>query len=564
MSATRGLLQRRPNLTGRIALTALIALSTACCGKPTAPDRPANQPPKPANEASKPATAPRTGKSLFQLPHVTLVAVTDWQAKLKPCGCTLDLQRGGVERLAYWLGQTRAQDDSVLVVHAGSLIQDDEPHNSPATQAQFALRLDAFAKALGQMQVSAVALSRWDLAAGGEAAIKAYAALQASLRAPILALTAVPGLQVQKTHLQRSNSGVQVGLVAVDPLDAADDAARASLVSAQVAELRQQGAQVVVALANTGLRGARKLARQVKGLDVIVVGQLDAKTDPSLDLEREGEVLLVHATRHGAWAAALTLVPDGGGTWSEASQHLPGEAEALQTRLDAAQKHLRDLKARGSLSVERAMPLYQAQINDLQQRIAAAKAARLQPLPAGRLAAYRVVGLDWSAPTDPQLAALVAAYDAEVSKVAEKLASQPLAAKPGQASYIGQAECLSCHEDASGFAKANPHAAAWKTLQDVAKTKDLDCVACHTTGWAQPGGSAFANVEKFKDVQCEACHGPGSLHAADPEKPDLLAKADAKACGQCHTQQHSPRFAYEPYARQLIVPGHGQPLAKKP
>ncbi len=381
-------MQRRPNLTGRFALTALIALSTACCGKPAAPDRPLNQPPELAQAAAKPATAPRTGKSLFQLPHVTLVAITDWQAKLKPCGCTLDLQRGGVERLAYWLSQTRVQDDSVVVVHAGSLLQDDEPHSSPATQAQFALRLEAFSKAIGQMQVSAVALSRWDLATGGEAAITAYADLQASLRGPILALTPVPGLQAQKIHLQRSASGVQVGLLAVDPLDAADDAARAALVSVQVAELRKQGAQVVVALANTGLRGARKLARQVKGLDVIVVGQLDAKTDPSLDLEREGEVLLIHATRHGAWAAALTLVPDGGGSWSEASQHLPGEAEALQTRLEAAQKHVRDLKARGSLSVERAMPLYQAQINDLQQRIAAAQAARQQPLPAGRLAAY--------------------------------------------------------------------------------------------------------------------------------------------------------------------------------
>lgn len=558
--------RRAPALAARCALAASLVLSTACCGKPATPERgvaaaPAAAPPPAPSPA---ATASRTGKGLLQLPHVTLVAVTDWQAKLKPCGCTLDLQRGGVERLGHWLAQTRRQDDSVVVVHAGSLLHDDDAHDTPATQAQFALRIQTFAQALGQLGVSAVALSRWDLAQGGEAAVQAYAALARALRGPLLALGPAPGLTPQRAWLQRSASGVQVGVVAVDPQDASDDAGRAGLVGAEVAELRRQGAQVVVVLANTGLRGARKLARQVKGIDVVVVGQLDAKTEPSLDLEREGEVLLVHATRHGAWAAALTLVPDGGGSWTEASQHLPGEAEALQARLDAAQQHLRDLKQRGSLSVERALPMYQAQITDLQQRIAAARAAVRQPLPAGRLAAYRLVGLQWSAPTDPQLAALVAGYDAEVGKVAEKLAAQPLPAKPGEAHYLGQTACLDCHEDAGDFAQRNPHAGAWKTLQDVAKTRDLDCVACHSTGWGRPGGAAFANIERFKDVQCEACHGPGSLHAADPDKPGLIGKGDERACAVCHTQQHSPRFAYEPYARRLRVPGHGQPAAAKP
>lgn len=547
-------------------LAVSVALATACCGKQTpASPAPPTLPPvaaktAPAPVAPEPAAMPRMGKTLLQLPHVTLVAVTDWQATLKPCGCTLDLQRGGVERLAHWLQGQRKQDDSVLVVHAGSLLQDEEPHSSPAKLAQLQLRREVFGKALKQLQIAAVALSRWDLAQGGQTVAAAYQTLETA----VLTLTPAPGLKTRKSLLIKTASGVQVGLLAVDPADGVEDAARHTLVAAEVQSLRQQGAQLVVALANTGLRAGRKLARQVAGLDVIVVGQLDAKTEPSLDLDREGDVLLMHSTRHGAWAAALTLVPEGGGSWQEASQFLPDQAESLRSRIAVAKKHLEDLKGRASLSIERALPMYQAQLDDLAARLRAAEGAAKLELPAGRLGAYRSVGLDWSAPTDAQVAALVAAYDAEVVKVAEKLASVPVPAKAGQASYIGQAECLGCHESAEPFAKANPHAKAWKTLQDGARTRDLDCVPCHTTGWGQPGGAAFANVMKYKDVQCEACHGPGSFHAADPEQAGLLTPANAKACAPCHSPEHSPRFAFDLYVRQLKVAGHGQPAAAKP
>ncbi len=491
---------------------------------------------------------------------MTLVAVTDWQATLKPCGCTLDLQRGGVERLAHWLELQRKQDDSLVVVHAGSLLQEDEPHTSPAKLAQVELRREVFGQALKQLQLSAVALSRWDLAQGGATVAAAYQKLEAV----VLTLSPAPGLQTRKSLLVKTASGVTVGLLAVDPADAPEDLARHQLVGAEVQVLRQQGAQLVVALANTGLRAGRKLARQVKGLDVVVIGQLDPKTEPSLDLDREGDVLLLHATRHGAWAAALTLAPEGDGSWQEASQFLPDQAEALRGRIAVASKHLLDLKGRASLSIERALPMYQAQLDDLAARLKAAEGAANQELPAGRLGAYRSVGLDWSAPTQPQLAALVAAYDAEVVKVAEKLASTPLPPKAGQASYVGQAECLGCHEGAAAFAKQNPHAKAWKTLADGARTRDLDCVPCHTTGWGKPGGAAFANVAKFKDVQCEACHGPGSQHVEDPEQAGLLTPANANACAPCHSPEHSPRFAFDLYVRQLKVLGHGRPPVAKP
>lgn len=120
--------------------------------------------------------------------------------------------------------------------------------------------------------------------------------------------------------LIKTASGVQVGVIGVDPLAGSDDAARQTLLQTAVQDVRGKGAQVVVVLSNLGLRPSRKLARATTGIDVMVIGHLDAKADPQGDLEREGNTLVVHATRQGAYFAALTLVPAANGQWQEASE----------------------------------------------------------------------------------------------------------------------------------------------------------------------------------------------------------------------------------------------------
>ena len=78
---------------------------------------------------------------------------------------------------------------------------------------------------------------------------------------------------------------------------------------------------------------------------------------------------------------------------------------------------------------------------------------------------------------------------------------------------------------------------ASEAVVDAAK----ECFACHTTGydvrtrtWANPG------------VTCEACHGPGSLHAQDGGKTNMLDlhslpfERQAMICGQCHSDGTDP------------------------
>lgn len=551
-------------VSSRVLALIALGLFTACCGKQTAPTA---APAKPLAAAAAATTARPAGVSLYKLPHVTLVAVTDWQTTLKPCGCTVDLQKGGVERIAKYLADLRKEDDSLLVVHAGSLFADDDKQSQTGREVQNGLKRQTFAKALAQLGVAAAALSSHDLEHGGDAVRSAWSAAPW----PILSAGWSGDIAATRAHtIHKTPSGIAVGLIGIDP-KAGDADVVTKLVAAEVAAVRKEGAQVVVVLSNLGLRASRKLARAVPGIDSLVVGSLDERIEPVMDAELEGQTLLVHATRHGAYFSAATLVPEagpaaasGGATvWQDASAYLPGAAAELQARKDALARHMQEAAKRGLVATQKAMPMYQQLLADMDKRIAAATAATGKPLPAGALVAYRTVGLDWTSPVDEVIAALVQKYDTEVGKLNEAGFSTPVAAKDGVASFVGQAACVSCHTAVKPWADKDLHSHAWATLEKVSKTKDLDCVPCHVTGWQQPGGSAFGNLDVFSNVQCEACHGPGSLHIGAPGKgaDSKLQAVTAAQCATCHTPEHSSRFAFEDYKKRILAPGHGLPLA---
>ena len=149
----------------------------------------------------------------------------------------------------------------------------------------------------------------------------------------------------------------------------------------------------------------------------------------------------------------------------------------------------------------------------------------------------------------------------------------PLGAR---AQYVGVARCRVCHlpemksweqtRMAKAFELLKPGVAAETKRAhklDPAKdyTNDPGCLACHTTGYGQPGG--FISLEKTPNlagVQCEACHGPGtgylkpnlmSLQNKEYKRSDLVAAGmvvpSAETCKRCHNEKspfYTP-FDYE-------------------
>ena len=105
------------------------------------------------------------------------------------------------------------------------------------------------------------------------------------------------------------------------------------------------------------------------------------------------------------------------------------------------------------------------------------------------------------------------------------------------------------------------HAQAYASLSSQFKEFNLECVSCHVTGYDKPGGSTVTHVFGLQDVQCEVCHGPGSRHAANPTDPTrIIGAPQPSTCLQCH---HSPHVeGFDPVARMkdILGPGHGQPM----
>lgn len=64
------------------------------------------------------------------------------------------------------------------------------------------------------------------------------------------------------------------------------------------------------------------------------------------------------------------------------------------------------------------------------------------------------------------------------------------------------------------------------------------CIACHTTGYREELGAKINEA----GVGCEACHGPGSEHASQPKKENIINpkrltyKQQIETCGQCHVR----------------------------
>ena len=83
----------------------------------------------------------------------------------------------------------------------------------------------------------------------------------------------------------------------------------------------------------------------------------------------------------------------------------------------------------------------------------------------------------------------------------------PLLVKDG---YSGEQRCQICHEQQHLQWSLTGHATAFSSLQRKGATDKQDCVACHVTGYGQPGGYQPGRPDKrLHNVQCEACHGPG-------------------------------------------------------
>ncbi|HSN30372.1 MAG TPA: multiheme c-type cytochrome [Kofleriaceae bacterium] len=495
-------------------------------------------------------------------PTLTVFALAELRGQIGPCGCTSD-PLGDISRTVELVTQARSQGP-VLVVDAGSTLYSDSPV-PPHLAVQEELKADLIADIYkSDLQVAALGLGPMDLAKGpDELRMPRVVANTKDLKEQPYVLSDVGGAKVG-TFSVIAEDAIK-GLAITDPVAAG---------KAQVQALRQQGAQVVVALVQaSSKRDAVKLVKDIGGIDFTIAGLgLDAPEPDRISIEPEkvGDGWLVIPANRGQVVSRLDLYVRGGSPFADAVGQAAASAKLamLDKQLVTLDADLAKFKADTS-----ADPTFIKQKEGERAQLAAQRdALKAHPLVVPARGSFFTLDqirinktLACSVPTLDK----VKHYDVTAGEANVKAAAGrpvPAPAK-GEAHYVGMAACEDCHQDAVDFWKKTVHAQAWQTLVDRGQQFDMECINCHVTGWDKPGGSNLAHNDNLRDVQCEVCHGPASIHVAKggDEKPSAVKRMPAQdlCATNCHTHEHSDTFQYEAYLRDIVGPGHGEDLRKK-
>ncbi len=125
------------------------------------------------------------------------------------------------------------------------------------------------------------------------------------------------------------------------------------------------------------------------------------------------------------------------------------------------------------------------------------------------------------------------------------LLNLPLASPEESGSYVGSAQCETCHSEISAAWQKTRHAKAIESLKKSGQENLPGCVRCHVTGFGLTGGFIDQDLTPaLAGVQCEECHGAGIAHAAAPDRHRLAARLQAETCRRCHTSGQDPNFDY--------------------
>lgn len=170
----------------------------------------------------------------------------------------------------------------------------------------------------------------------------------------------------------------------------------------------------------------------------------------------------------------------------------------------------------------------------------------------GRIVEWRhqVLPLPDSIPDSPQMADWYAAYNAAVKAAYLQRVALRKQRATEQSPFVGEEVCASCHAEAHAKWADSDHALAYDDLEAVGKSFDPECIQCHTVGFERPGGFVDMSLTPhLMGVQCESCHGAGRQHAESAGQAALghAGWTPQRMCAQCHTQPHSPGFAFERY-----------------
>lgn len=457
---------------------------------------------------------------------------------IEPCGCTIDLLLGGIDRVAATIAAERAKGPTAVLVVGPTLFEHAiEDHQVGQQEAKATL----INRALTQMKIDAIVPTPEDMLRGPGFA-NALPGTDVTVNVPGGAgrLMTLGGVKIGILGVARPGDVVPKG-TATDPLPAVQAAAKA---------LRAQGAQTIIGLAAIERAELRGLSRNAEGVDMWILGRHPEEREIAT---KSGEAFIIEVGDRGRNVGQIIF--------ADMAKAGPltdpiGDVARKKERLRLSIKMRRDMAGRMP------SPTLNADIAKIEAEM---NALTLPTNPTGKRFEYDLIALPKTVPQDAIVTAWMTAYNDKLKAINLASAGEVPPVPEGQSGYVGDASCNDCHPEAMEFWKTTQHSHAWQTLVDAKKTFDATCVSCHVVGWQKPGGTVLGKVEGKTNVQCEACHGPGSRHADMGGGHHLIkTKVPETVCVECHHPHHSPKFDYATYRPKILGPGHGEPPTPPP
>lgn len=475
----------------------------------------------------------------------------------EPCGCTLDLVLGGIDRVTGYITEFGEINADTLVLDAGGFLFEHVTLRE-SDAAQEIRKTDVLLDAMRAIGTFATVPGPTDFANG----VPFYREAVATTDMLILNANLSFGDEPLGTASTTARLGANtIGLIgAVDPasFESVENAvviAPLGPVNAAAAAPELAEADAVILLFQGDLVAARTQLSEIAGVDFILIGS-PRDTD---EVETIGSAQTLEAYDQGRYIGRLKLQFGTSGAWTNARGGSDEEVARLERVIDGIRLQL------ASMTYDAADPppivaRQLERITEMESELAAMRTAEVD-FSAPRSFLYRPIAMEPGLPARADLTESMRRYNAALPEINAANSAPPVPAADGQPSYVGDATCATCHVAEQTFWETTSHALAWDTLVERDKEWDRSCVGCHTTGYEAPGGSTLGHTENLTNVQCEQCHGPGSLHAADPALRSaplgVMRETTEQTCVGCHNEEHSTTFDYATYLPRILGEGHG-------
>lgn len=582
MKPTGTLLRRAGLVLG--ALLFLVALSTGASCERNSSTPSVSETPKDQDNSEGPYEKEVEQAELLEPkdvgpPGSAIFMMTGLKGYTEPCGCTLDIMLGGIDRIVRYFDDARPLYENSVVVDGGNLFFENAnpgEHEIPQEKA----RVDVIVEAVKRIAPLFTVPGNLDFALGTNFYLDAVERARLDVLAANLSVgeRSFPGHMAHMLGDQRVHFIGVVDPTLFENIDGVATTDPRIAIESQLKEIELKSPDTVVLVAQGDLAFVKAMLQDFDALDFGLVGNEPRETDQVDDVE--GRAFTLEPYDQGRYIGILKLYPaPNDKPFVNAREGSKAEVEKVQRQIEHVDSQIDRLPPATPGNESGMLARLRERLDSLKSRQAELRNASIVMPEDASAFIWRSVPMEPGFPTDDAMERVRKDYNRSLKALNSEIDRDVIPPEEGEPFYVGNQECAMCHAPAMDFWKETAHAKAVKTLEDRDKLFDQTCIGCHVVGYDKPGGSVMGKLEysvehqpnpdsapvtidkDLKNVGCESCHGPGSMHRFAPVdsqgKPQHIRSGTGEnTCLECHVPEHSPRFNYEVYVREITGEGH--------